>query len=234
MQLLLNILEALLPEVASTLAGPESRQLRRRLFRSGVGILLLCLGYLVAVAIHWYLSLDARNLSTLLSVYEIVPLGFLSMFGFALLLLSTIEPKQGSTASTREFSPSSTTIIQVSGVFESAGGRSSRKVRSAKWSEYLNILKGANPENIWTIVVDGIEIHISFSISTGVRASQAPTGGHTLLNVEGSWNRLKIRMMLVDEKGTSRDIEVCPKGTLTPRIEVRIDGGDVLSDSPGS
>jgi hypothetical protein len=225
MQVLLMVIEAFLPEFASTLAGPQSRKLRLRLLRAGIAILLVCSAYLVVALVYRYLFSDARDLSTLLPVYEIVLLGILSAFGIALLLLSSTEASQALPPPfASETTPSSTTVIEVHGVFGSEGGCLCRKVRSPSFRERLQVFKGANPEDVWLIVVDGIQIQVSYSVTTNVWMSHAPLDLQIPLSIHGSWTNPKLRMRLVDTEGGTRDVEIVPKGILTPSIVVSING----------
>jgi uncharacterized BrkB/YihY/UPF0761 family membrane protein len=94
MQLLLIIIEIFLPEIASALSGSQSHPLRIRLFRAGIGIIVVCLVYLLIVAIYRYLFNGVDHFYDMLSGYEITSLSTLAVLGIGLLLLSKTKTKQ--------------------------------------------------------------------------------------------------------------------------------------------
>jgi hypothetical protein len=222
--ILFAALEAFLPEFASALGGPASWQLRRRLFRAGIGLLLLAGALLAAASLYRYAFLETS--ADILSSAEILSSVVIAAFGTVLLLLATTTPAQSSPSPAVPDAEAlaSTSVLQVAGTFDtSSSGRSFRQVATPGLLGVLGLAKGANAEIVWLVVVDGIPLHFRFGM-TNAYVSDSRNGLSTPVTFSGSFLRPRLHAMMQDEAGALRHMEIEPRGILVLRLLVRIDG----------
>lgn len=228
MQIILLLLEVFLPEFSKLLAGSESRPLRRRLFRAGFGLLVVCAVYLAINGMLWLFQ-DASGRGAPLTPFEIGSLIVVFLTSTVLVLLSRLNKETASPSETHdETKTSSPQIIRIPMRFDRAMGRSITTMHTAGWRDYLRLFDGGNPSCTWRVDLDGVIFLITIDANKGFYL-QCASGRPNVINAHAVlWRRPRLSFTAIDEQESVYVIEVIPEGVFVPRIAVLVNGQRAL------
>lgn len=233
-QLLLLLIELFLPDIAAALGGPDSAPLRNRLLRAGLWLIVLAALLLSFHMVDLSEGISFKQLSqvSFAAVAIVLVVGFV---GMGLILLSRIEPEvkliNGHEKKIEATDATATNDVHlVDAVFNRESGRRAYKCQSASWRDYMSILSGATPENVWLLEIDGVEFQVRIGILTGARLTFNNTVCDQLRRNPGFSSTSPLLSSVVsDQKGRTRKIEIFLGGTVAMKIEANVDGEPVRS-----
>lgn len=243
MNLILELLEIFLPELMSAMSGPASIPLVSRFKRLAYGLFALALLYLFVRLGWWFLAgyehgslvkvLLARDWPILM---VLIVLGFvaLSLARRALLQGKGKVQAKGSASSGGGVRRNECTGRMVSAVVAGYELRLSRSFSPASLSQYRRrsrvswlrmprALKGRVPLELWQIEVEGIPLEFSFHADAECFRLKEQDGVVDVRATIIPGERAAMRVRLLDQAGSVRELDLLPQPSLRYPLLVFVD-----------
>lgn len=246
MQFVLAVLEIFLPELMSALSGPASIPLANRFRRVGYGLIgLACL--FIVLRLGWWLLVggEAGRAVDALLAYELAIVVVLIVMGLAALSLSRRGFRQGSSNSPQVqganldgevISPEEAAALDawVSGLvarhelrlsrsFSPSSLSLYRRLSRVSWLRLASALKGRVPLEVWQIEVEGIPLEFSFHADAECFRLKEQDGVVDVRATIIPGERAAMRVRLLDQAGSVRELDLLPQPSLRYPLLVFVD-----------
>lgn len=247
MNLLIELLEIFLPELMSAMSGPSSIPLSNRFKRVAYGLFALAGLYAVLRLACWSWAghehgsmvdeLVARELPVML---VLVVMGFvaLSLSRRALLQAQGAGKAQAPGAasskeavSSKDMAALDTWVSEVTACYELRLSRpfspSSpshyRRQSRVSWLKMASALKGRVPLETWQVEVEGIPLEFSFYVGAECFRLREQGGEDEVRGTIIAGERAAMRVKLVDQAGSARELDLIPQPSLRYQLLVFVD-----------
>lgn len=246
MQFIVAVLEVFLPELMSVMSGPSSIPLANRFKRVGYGLIGLSFSYFVFRLVWVRFFQDEVSLVEGLLGQDLPILMALIVVGGVALSLSrqASMPVTGvgrdptlAAASSRDVVSSEDIEALDEWVAEVAAGYELRLSRSfspaspshyrresrVSWLKLASALKGRVPLETWKIEVEGISLTFSFFAGSECFRVREQDGLDEVCGTIIPGERAAMRVRLVDQSGSVRELDLIPQPSLRYQLLVFVD-----------
>lgn len=246
MQFVLAVLEIFLPELMSALSGPASMPMANRFRRVGYGLIGLACLFIVLRLGWWYLvGREAGRLLDDLLAYDLAIVAILVMMGLAALSLSRrpFQQKSGISAQGpcgalggKAMSPEDAEALdawfsglatcqdlRLSRSFSPSSPSRYRRLSRVSWFRMVNALKGRVPLEVWQIEVEGVALEFSFHADAECFRLKEQDGVVDVRATIIPGERAAMRVRLLDQAGSVRELDLLPQPSLRYPLLVFVD-----------
>ncbi|MDO4683009.1 MAG: hypothetical protein Q4B17_09525 [Lautropia sp.] len=246
MQFVFAVIEIFLPELMSALSGPASIPLANRFRRVGHGLIgLACL--FIVLRLGWWLLVgrEAGRQADGLLAYELAIVVVLIVMGLAALSLSrrAFQPGpnhsaqaqgtnlSGESMSSEEVGERDAWIqglvarheLRLSRSFSSSSPSLYRRLSRVSWLRLASALKGRVPLEVWQIEVEGIPLEFSFHADAECFRLKEQDGVVDVRATIIPGERAAMRVRLLDQAGSVRELHLLPQPSLRYPLLVFVD-----------
>ncbi|MDO5103095.1 MAG: hypothetical protein Q4D91_09390 [Lautropia sp.] len=245
MNLFIELLEIFLPELMSAMSGASSIPLANRFKRVAYGLFALALLYAVLRLAWWFWvghepgdrmeDLLARELPVM---FLLVVMGFVALSLSRRALLQGAGKAQVHGAASRGEAVSSKDMaaldewvsavaagyeLRLSRPFSPSSPSHYRRQSRVSWLRMASALKGQVPLETWRLEVEGIPLEFSFYAGAECFRLREQGGEDEVRGTIIPGERAAMRVMLVDQAGSVRELDLMPQPSLRYQLLVFVD-----------